>query len=89
MPQRTTAARYSIGTWDTDAQAYTPQLGAGPSINVTWKGLLRAMRKLRRLGYSAHRYRDSDGTHEHNDWSVLVERTDGMSRDEILKNWQR
>ena len=26
---------YSVGTWDTEAQAYTPQAGMKPSFNLT------------------------------------------------------
>ncbi len=55
---------YSIGTWDTESQSYTPQQGMrNPCINVPWTGLLAALRELRR----EHGY-DLDG-------SVLVERT--------------
>lgn len=69
---------YSVGTWDTDLQAYTPQLGLTvPSQNVPLWTLKEVLRQLRRMGYSAHRYRDADGGHDDNDWCVLVERTDG------------
>ncbi len=81
---------YSIGTWDTDLQAYTPQVGlTAPCINVPWRVLLRVMRELRRMGYSAHRFRDPDGGHEDNDASVLVERTDGKAPAEIIEDWKR
>lgn len=81
---------YSVGTWDTDSQAYTPQLGLSvPSFNITREQLRRAMKDLRKMGYSVHRYRDSDGSHDENDWTVLIERTDGKSPVEILKNWKR
>jgi hypothetical protein len=84
-----TEARYSVGTWDTDAQAYTPQDGV-PAFNLTLSQLLGSLRMLRRrCGYSAHRRRDEDGGHEDNDWSVLVERTDGEPEAEILKAWRR
>lgn len=73
---------YSVGTWDTDEQAYTPQAGLTvPSQNVPWLTLLQVLRELRRMGYTAHRYRDADGGHEDNDWAVLVERTDGKPLD--------
>lgn len=73
---------YSIGTWDTDEQAYTPQAGLSvPSINVPLPTMRQVVRELRRMGYSARRVRDSDGSHEHNDWSVLIERTDGKEFD--------
>lgn len=81
--------RYSVGTWDTDAQAYTPQDGV-PAFNLTLAELLGSLRLLRRdHGYTAHRTRDEDGGHDNNDWSVLVERTDGKSEDEIRKSWKR
>ena len=82
---------YSIGTWDTDAQAYTPQPETKtPCINVDIQGLRRHLRELRdEHGYTAHRFRDDDGGHSDNDWSVLVERTDGKSLEEILKDWER
>ena len=73
---------YSIGTWDTDLQAYTPQAGLSvPSANVQWHGLLAALRELRTMGYSCHYVRAADGSHDCNDWSVLVERTDGKVMD--------
>lgn len=69
---------YSIGTWDTEEQAYTPQIGLTvPCINVPWRTLLQVLRELKRMGYSCHRLRDPEGTHDSNDWAVLVERTDG------------
>jgi len=81
---------YSVGTWDTDQQAYTPQVGLSvPSLNVPIGTLRQAMRELRRMGYPCHRRRDSDGSYDDNDWAVLVERTDGMSEAEILKIWER
>lgn len=69
---------YSIGTWDTDTQAYTRQEGLTvQSENVPLATMRQVLRELRMMGYSCHRYRDADGTHNDNDWSVLVERTDG------------
>lgn len=72
---------YSVGTWDTYLQAYTRQEGLTvPSENVPWRGLLECLRQLRRLGYSCHRRRHwfcGEWSHDDNDWSVLVERTDG------------
>lgn len=83
-------ALYSVGTWDTDAQSFTPQAGLTvPSFNITLPQLLRAMRELRQMGYTAHRYRDSDGGHDDNDPMVLVERTDGAEESEIRKFWRR
>lgn len=83
-------ALYSIGTWDTDAQAFTPQAGLSvPCINIPLPTLRQVMRELRRMGYSAHRRRDVDGGHEDNDSWVLVERTEGLSEAEVLENWKR
>lgn len=68
---------YSIGTWDTDAQAYTPQEGLTvPCINVPLPVMRQVVRELRKMGYACHRYR-IDGEYDCNDWSVLIERTDG------------
>jgi hypothetical protein len=73
---------YSIATWDMEQQAYTPQSGLTvPSDNVPLSGVLAALRQLRGMGYSCHRRRDLDGTHDDNDWCVLVERTDGRKLD--------
>ena len=80
--------RYSIGTWDTDLQAFTPQIDV-PAFNLTIVELKRSMRLLRRMGYSCHRYRDTDGGHDCNDVAVLIERTDGMDEAEILESWKR
>lgn len=81
---------YSVGTWDTDKQAYTPQPGLTvPSFNITLGQLRQALKQLRRLGYSAHRRRDADGSHDDNDWAVLVERTDGRHWKEIRRSWNR
>ena len=69
---------YSIATWDADEQAYTPQARLGlPSQNVPWSMMLRVLRRLKEMGYACHRRRDEDGGHDDNDWSVMVERTDG------------
>lgn len=81
---------YSVSTWDTERQAYTPQRGLTvPSFNITLAQLRQAIRDLRRLGYSAHRFRDSDGNYDHNDWSVLIERTDGQCWKAIMRQWKR
>jgi hypothetical protein len=68
---------YSVRTWDTDEQAYTPQAG----LSLPWRGLTLwqlkvALKELREFGYSAHRYRCENGGHEDNDPMVLVERDD-------------
>lgn len=81
-------ALYSVGTWDTHAQSYTPQLNV-PAFNLTIHDLRRSMRLLRGHGYSCHRYREEDGGHDDNDWAVLIERTDGKPEAEILEGWKR
>lgn len=68
---------YSIRTWDSELQAYTPQAG----LSLPWHGLTlwqlrQAMRELRTMGYSCHRYRDYNGDHCSNDYAVLIERDD-------------
>jgi hypothetical protein len=80
---------YSIGTWDTDAQAYTPQIGVDKSFNLTVSELRQAMKRLKYLGYSCHRRGNMFTGHEDNDWMVLVERTDGETEAEILEFWKR
>lgn len=80
---------YSVGTWCTERQAYSPQRGV-PSINLTLAGLRRSLRALKQLGYSCHYVRDADGSHEYcNDEKVMVERTDGKSPREIREGWKR
>jgi hypothetical protein len=79
---------YSIGTWDTEAQAYTPQIGVSKTFNVTHWELLRAMRKLKTLGYSCHRRGDKREELD-NDPFVLIERTDGKPEAEIMEDWKR
>lgn len=81
---------YSIATWNPDRQAYTPQRGLSvPSFNITWKQLIIAVRQLRSMGYSCHRFRDSDGDYDDNDWTVLIERTDGTHWKQIRRSWNR
>lgn len=80
-------ATYSVGTWDTESQAYTPQTERWTNLTL-WE-LRSALRELRQQGYTAHRYRDIYGEHSDNDWAVLVERTDGMTEASILKSWER
>jgi hypothetical protein len=81
---------YSIGTWDTEVQAFTPQDGLTvPSLNIEKSVLREALRQLRREhGYPGYRFRDENGDY-HSDWAVLIERTDGMSEAEILEGWKR
>ena len=66
---------YSVGTWDMDEQAYTPQVGLSvPCINVPFRTLFTIYRELRAMGYNCYR---EPSNHDANDWWVLIERTDG------------
>lgn len=86
----TPGPRYSVGTWDMEEEAYTPQAGLSvPCINVTLPTLRQVIRELRSGGYSAHYVRGADGEHDANDPKVLVERTDGMTDEEVLRKWNR
>ncbi len=68
---------YSIGTWDMDSQAYTPQEGLTvPCLNVPLATMRQVVRELRGMGYTCHRVR-CDGEYWNNDTAVLIERTDG------------
>lgn len=79
---------YSVGTWDTDLQAYTPQIGLTvPSQNVNLATLREVLRQLRGMGYDCHRRRGVDGSYDDNDASVLVERTDGAALDGDREGW--
>jgi hypothetical protein len=80
-------ALYSVGTWDTESQGYTPHQDV-PAFNLTIGQLHKSLRMLRDIGYEAWRKRDEDGSYD-SDWCVLVERTDGMSESEILNKWKR
>lgn len=81
---------YSIGTYDMELEAYTPQEGLSvPCINVPLATMRQVLRELRGIGYDAHRIRGADGNYDCNDSSVLVERTDGMSEAEVLASWDR
>lgn len=76
---------YSIGTWDADLQAYTPQAGLSvPCVNVPLPTMRQVVRELRGLGYTCHRRRDENGDYGDNDMAVLIERTDGTEPD-----WER
>ena len=80
-------ALYSVATWDTNRQAYTPQRGLTvPSFNITLTQLRQAVRDLRRLGYPAHRLKHLDGCNDHD---VLIERTDGECWRSIMRRWRR
>lgn len=72
--------RYSVRTWDSELEAYTPQTGV-PAFNLTLWQLRESLKALRQLGYTAHRRRSQQGDYEDNDWAVLVERTDRQSED--------
>lgn len=78
---------YSVGTWDIDRQAYTPQ--TRPWANMSLAQLRRALKQLRKHGYTCHRYRDEDRAHRDTDPFVLVERTDGEAPTKILERWKR
>ena len=80
---------YSVGTWDTEEQAYTPQNGLTRWLNLTQGQLRQAIQELRECHYKADRKRAADGTHDDNDGWVLIERTDGRSEAEILESWKR
>lgn len=83
---------YSIGTWDTDEQAFRPH-PACPKLNQTRAELVESMRILQQYGYTCHRYgntrHEEDGGLRDSDPSVLIERTDGKPEAEILKQWER
>ena len=84
------AALYSVATWDTERQAYTPQRGLSvPSFNMTLSQLRQAVRDLRKCGYTAHRTRGPEGDYDDNDHNVLIERTDGKCWKEIMRAWKR
>ncbi len=66
---------YSVKTWCTDSQAFTPQIGLSvPSQNVSWRGLLAVLRELRDCGYQCGRKRLPGGGHDSGDPFVLVQR---------------
>jgi hypothetical protein len=79
---------YSIGTWDTVKQAFTPHMDA-PAFNLTRAELVRSIRLIRADGYTVHRRGNMNDGHYDNDTGVMIQRTDGMSVDEILETWQR
>jgi len=88
-PEEVCPPMYSIGIWDADLQAYIPPKDIGNCINITRSELRERMRQLRDIGYSVHRRRDADGTHDDNDWRVLIEKTDGKPEIAILEDWKR
>lgn len=85
---------YSIGTWDSELQAYSPHKDL-PAFNLTRKQLVEVMRALRKDGYRCHRYRWRNEAGEltseswDNDTSVLIERTDGKDPELIQEDWER
>jgi hypothetical protein len=80
---------YSIGTWDTEEQAYTPQVGVTKSFNITRSELRKAIKDLRDMGYSADRRGNVRDGHDDNDWMVLIEQTDGDTETNIREGWKR
>lgn len=81
---------FSVGTWDADRSAYTPQRGLSvPSFNIPMRQLIVAVRELRGMGYSTHRRRDAGGSYEDNDPMVLIGRTDGRNWKDIRRSWNR
>lgn len=81
-------ALYSIGTWNPERSAFTPDSLSVPSFNIARAQLVTAMRELRQLGYTCHRKR-SDGDYDDNDPSVIIERTDGKCWKDIRRGWNR
>lgn len=85
---------YSIGTWDTALQAFTPHDGI-LAFNLTREQLVFSMRQLQDCGYSCHRFRSRDETGNLEEWAsdsdpyVMINRTDGMPEYEILEMWKR
>ena len=80
---------YSIGTWDPDAEAYTPHVGV-PAFNLTRRQLVESIRLLQSTGmYTCHRYGNGTQDMRDSDTSVLIERTDGKPAEQILVDWER
>lgn len=80
---------YSVGTYDWNEHAYTPQEGAPNSMNIPFRDLRPILHALRDMGYSAHRRGNIRDRSDDNDSNVLIERTDGKPESEILKGWKR
>ncbi len=79
---------YSIGTWDSKYQKFSPQPGTTtPWLNVDIHGLRRHLKELRTKGYSCHRFKCPETGYVDSDPSVLVERTDGKPAAAILNSW--
>ena len=78
------SGRYSIGTWDSEHECFTPQAECStPWLNVDIHGLRRHLKELKACGYSCHRHQgDSDP-------AVLVERTDGEPEVKVLERWTK
>jgi hypothetical protein len=77
---------YSVGTFDPELNAFTPQCGIEKSINLT-RGELREVLKLLRNKYCyAANYSSNNPTNS--DPYVFVERTDGESENSILERWK-
>jgi hypothetical protein len=83
-------ALYSIGVWDMDEQAFTaPDFLPMATMNISRGKLRAAMHLLRDRGFSVHRFRDADGSHDDNDPQVMIERTGGRCPARILESWKR
>lgn len=80
-------AEYCIGTWDMEEQSFTPQSGLDKWYGLSLGELRSALKELRRIGYLAYRYR-LDGDYE-SDPMTLVERVEGRSKEQVLKDWKR
>ena len=82
---------YSIGTWDTSKQCFSPHPGL-PAYNLTREKLVAVIRRLRKINYSCHRIRERVNlVHTgdvDSDPSVIIQRTDGISKRKILKQWK-
>lgn len=56
---------YYVFTWEMEIEKFTPQIGV-PCGPHSLQRLKEAMKKLRTMGYSCHRFRDADGSHDDN-----------------------
>ena len=83
-------ALYSVGTWGTDAQAFTPQAKLGlPWLNIPLWTLKRVLQRLKTMGYGCYRFGGPEFRDDDNDPFVMVERTDGKSKSAVLESWKR
>jgi hypothetical protein len=64
---------YSIGTYNVEEKAFTPQQGMTVDwANITLPRLRTAMRELQGMGYSCHRTQHGDS-----DLAAMIERVSG------------